>query len=266
MLASPCLDAMAGKTSLMVELWIMPDDALIRCPADAEAISHLRLALSIGKHWYISLLEAISLWGSAEEDLGERHFKYLIGGEAFDWLVLAERLCLEIGDMVPEQEKLDLLFYAVPPLDISRDEFGDLIGPVKYKAHLNFVYGVLVEEVLTVAVEEEVLRERRSFVAARHQDEYAQAEAYRRVYGEEIGPLLDRFRTEAGYALKDSTTMTELKEFRYWLFKYRVEKCDKERVASDTRKALDWFQRQWASRSRKMPSTTLLPVNAVRQV
>ena len=39
-----------------------------------------------------------------------------------------------------------------------------------------------------------------------------------------------------------SRSLSELKEFTYWLFKYRLKHNDKERVASDTRKALKWIQ------------------------
>jgi len=38
-------------------------------------------------------------------------------------------------------------------------------------------------------------------------------------------------------------SLAELKEFTYWLFKYRIKNTDKERVASDTRKALNWVNR-----------------------
>ncbi len=40
--------------------------------------------------------------------------------------------------------------------------------------------------------------------------------------------------------------LTELKEFTYWLFKYRMLHCDKAKVASDTRKGLRLLQHQWA--------------------
>ena len=80
---------------------------------DIKAIEHLKESIAIGKHWYVSLLEAIKLWKSIEENYKGRNYKYLIDGEAFDWLLLAERLCQEIGDMVPEQEKIDLLFYVL---------------------------------------------------------------------------------------------------------------------------------------------------------
>jgi len=71
--------------------------------ADARAIEHLKQAIASGKHWYIVLLEAIRLWKSAEEDYNGRHLRYLINGEAFDWLLLAERLSDEISQYIPEQ-------------------------------------------------------------------------------------------------------------------------------------------------------------------
>ena len=78
--------------------------------ANSEAIQHLKQAITNGKHWYIALLEAIGLWSSAEETYDGRHYRYLITGEAFDWLSLAERLCLEVDGLLPQEEKLNLLF------------------------------------------------------------------------------------------------------------------------------------------------------------
>jgi len=40
-----------------------------------------------------------------------------------------------------------------------------------------------------------------------------------------------------------SISLSELKEFTYWLFQYRIRHNDKSRVASDTKKALDWLNR-----------------------
>ena len=57
--------------------------------------------------------------------------------------------------------------------------------------------------------------------------------------------MLDNFRQEKGYPEIDSITLGELKEFTYWLFKYRLKKCEKARIASDTRKALEYLKRQW---------------------
>ena len=63
-------------------------------------------------------------------------------------------------------------------------------------------------------------------------------EAYRRVYGAKKAVLLKRFRREKGYTQLNSITLTELKEFTYWLFKFRLKESEKAKVASDTRKAL----------------------------
>ncbi len=209
--------------------------------ADARAIEHLKRSVAEGKHWYIALLEAIRLWKSSEEDYEGRHYRYLIASEAFDWLLLAERLLDELGDAVPEQEKIDLLFFDRPPLELSHQEFKELIGPAKYRAYLNFLYGVLVEEALVAAVVEELRKEHSVLGITSDQD--VLNKAFRRVYGESRDVLLDMFRKEKHYRKRKSLTLDELKEFTYWLFKYRVNRAERSRVASDTKKALLKMQR-----------------------
>ena len=95
---------------------------------DSEAIRHLKQAIAAGKPWHLALLEAIGLWTCTEESHNGHSYCYLLDGEAFDWLLLAERLCQEIADVVPEEEMLDLLFYGRLPGELSDDEFGALIG------------------------------------------------------------------------------------------------------------------------------------------
>ena len=230
------------------------DNTLTQTAADREAILHLREAVSTGKNWYVALLEAIGLWGSAEELHDGRYYRYLIGGEAFDWLTLADRLCQEIDGLIPENQKLDLLFAATPPIDLSASEFRQLIGDAKYRAYLNYLYGVVVEEALVSVVEEEVLKENGHLTLILGQR--VEQEAYRRIYDAEMFDLLTLFRVQRGYANVDSISLTEKKEFTYWLFKYRVEHSEKAKVASDTRKALAWLQRQWNSSTKKRPAQT----------
>ena len=209
-------------------------------PADGEAIRHLKEAIASGKHWYIALLEAIRRWEAAEENINGRRYCYFIDGEAFDWLVLAERLCQEIDGLIPEDEKTALLFYGRPPLELAAEEFKKLIGSQKYRQYLNYFYGVTAEEALIQAVEEEVHKERRSLgLGKRHN---VSDEAYNRIYGTTQYELLQQFRREKGYHKSRSTGLTELKEFTYWLFKYRLKHCDKAKVASDTKKALQWLR------------------------
>ena len=223
----------------MVEL----DTRLPSSPAspagDTGAAKYLEQAIAGGKHWYIALLEAIGLCTAAEETHGGRRYCYLIAGEAFDWLLLAERLCGAVDGLVPHDEKSALLFRGKPPLDLPARKFKELIGSVKYSQHLNYFYGVTIEEALVLAVEEEVRKER--IVSGYYREHDTTNEAYRRIYGTTRAVLLRRFRREKGYPQLKSISLTELKEFTYWLFKYRLKNCDKAKVASDTRKALNWL-------------------------
>ena len=213
---------------------------------DARAIEHLKQAVASGKHWYTALLEAIKLWKSAEEDYKGRHLRYLIDGEAFDWLLLAERLSDEISDSIPEKEKINLLFFDLPPLELTREEFKKLIGASKYRAYLNYLYGVLIEENLVAAVVDEIRKDRLASGSTKHED--ILDKAYSRIYGDNQQTLLDSFRKEKKHPKRKSMTLSEMKEFTYWLFKYRVKRCDKSRVASDTKKALIKMQRNLAAK------------------
>lgn len=203
---------------------------------DTKSIQHLKGAIAEGKHWYVALLEAIKLWASTEEDYDGRHYKYLIDGEAFDWLTLAERLCEEVDGLIPEKERLNLLFFDQAPIELTRDEFKSLIGNAKYQAYLNYLYGILVEQLLILAITDEIRKRKR--VLGLNNDDGITDEAYKRIYGATRGELLRRFRKERRYPRLRSISLSELNEFTYWLFKYRVKTREKSCVASDTKKAL----------------------------
>ena len=207
---------------------------------DAEIIEGLRSAVAQGKNWYIALLEAIRTWQHPEEDCDGRHYQYLIDNEAFDWLVLTQRLCRELDGLIPEKERTDLLFFGKPPAELSKDEFKRLIGDSKYQAHLNFFYGVTVERFLLLSVTEEIRKKKR--VLGVHNDNGVVDEAYQRIYGASQSALLKQFRKERRYHQLRSIGARQLNEFTYWLFKYRVKTRDKSRVASDTKKALTKFR------------------------
>jgi len=209
--------------------------------ADREAVEHLQRALGEGRHWFLALLEAIALWRPADEQVGERHYCYLIDGEAFDWLLLAERLLECIDGRVPEEERDALIFFGQAPLDLDEACFRETIGELKHRAHLNYLYGVTVEEALQLAVEEEVLKERRS--RAWGGREPLDEVVFQRIYGRGRHDLLAEFRSQRCLSNGDSISLHELKEFTYWLFKYRMHQCDRARVASDTRKALAQLSR-----------------------
>jgi len=211
---------------------------------DARAIRHLKDQVRAGTNWYTALLEAIRIWRSPEEEYGGERYLYLVGGQAFDWLRLAERLCDEISGQIPEDELINLLFLDRPPIEVSEPEFKAALGPAKYRAYLNYLYGVLTEQALLLATVYEVRKA--SIVPLSPEEEVARA--YKIIYRAELPELLIAFQKEMKYPQRRSLTLTELKEFTYWLFRHRVRTSEKPRVASDTKKALLLIYRKMSSR------------------
>jgi hypothetical protein len=196
------------------------------------------------------VLEGVGRWPLAEEEVNGRRYRYLIGGEAFDWLLLAERLCDELADVTSEEEREPLLMRGRFPVEVSEEEFRRLLGPTKHRAHLNFLYGVQVEEALQLGIAREVEKERMSQV---WENGHIDDEVCNRIYGANRPELFSRFRSEHQLS-GDGLSLDDLNEFTYWLFKHRVNNADPARVASDTRKGLAMLsqmqaRRRWARRT-----------------
>jgi hypothetical protein len=207
-------------------------------PAEPPIVADLQRAVGDGADWFPALLEAIARWEEAEETVEGRHYQYLIAGEAFDWLLLAERLCGAIDGAVPAAEREALLFFSRMPQRLEDDEFRRAIGDEKHAAHLNFIYGVAVEEALQLRVEEEVLKERRADVWKNGDGVRVDDQVFERIYGKSSDELLAAFREARALPAGDLISYGDHRAFTYWLFKYRVNQSDPARVASDTRKAL----------------------------
>ena len=204
---------------------------------EPEAIGRLKADIESGREWHLAILEAMALWTLPEEDFQGRHYRYLVEGEAFDWLLLAERLCAELDGMVPPDERERLLFHGRLPDHISAGEFQELMGYSKHRAFLNYWYGVVVEEALQLAVEEEVRKQHRA--RSLPDSEELVEEAFFRIYQDTHTNLVKEFLKQKGNAARKSLSLTEVKEFTYQLFKRRLKIWDPARVASDTRKGLD---------------------------
>lgn len=199
--------------------------------------------LDSGVPWFEALMTAIATWERADECVGDREYRYLVGGEAFDWLLLAERLAGDREVHIDRGELERLLFHAIAPdgdgRPIDDARLRELIGEAKHRAHLNYVYGVTVEEALQYAVELEVAKERSSVsIRDPRADPEIADPVYERIYGKPRAALLGEFREERGLPAAAAVTLAEMREFAYWLFKYRVKNSEPARVASDTRKAL----------------------------
>ncbi len=200
------------------------------------AVEHLRRELEAGRPWADALLEAVALWTAPEEEYLGRHFTYLVQDEAFDWLLVAERLLMEVPGAVPEREQEKLLFHGELPAHVTDQHLKRRLGVEKYRGHLNFFYGVVVEEALMQAVELEALKEGRArgFTQGRGVDE----QVAQQLYGGTYGSLLQQCQGEEGHRHHRRLTLGEWKAFVYWLHKLRLKRSDQARAASDTSKGL----------------------------
>ena len=233
---------------------IEPCEETAVAQAVPEALIHLRIALATGAPWQRALLEAIGRWTTPEETLEGRRYRYLLLGEAFDWLLLAERLCADVDGAIPVQEKERFLFSGQIPDNIDGNQFRDYLGPSKFRAYMNFRYGIVLEEALQLAAEEEVrkLHLSRSYV----DNEELTEEAYTYLYQKPRSGLLKTYQKEAQKDRRRNLSLSDLKEFTYWLHKRRISLWDPARVASDTRKAirrLDLLERENGHHGRRRP-------------
>jgi hypothetical protein len=239
------------------------EDASDRVPREPAAlIAAFRDAIAAGAPWFEALLTAVRDWSAPLEIVDERRYCYLIGGEAFDWLTLAERLIEAAGERIPAEEAEALLFAGQLPPGYDDDAFRRAIGPTKHRLHRNYFYGISVEEALQLSFEEDVQKEGRC--RAWGGDARADESAFERIYFKTKDELLARFRHERGLPYGEALAFDDLKAFTYWLFKYRLQACDPAKVASDTGRGLARLAALDGIRNRRpAPETPPAPARTV---
>ena len=121
---------------------------------------------------------------------------------------------------------------------------------------MNYFYGVEVESSLLQAVTAEI--EKRFYASGRRYHVDHSDESHFRIYRTTMTELLESYREERSLPEIDSFTLTEQKEFTYWLFKVRLKVSDKAKIASDTRKGLAFLQERSQERSRDLEDLSVL--------
>ena len=222
-----------------------------------ELLAELELSLTARPDdWKLAVLETVGQWPESAEEIAGKTLSYLIGGEAFDWRLLASRILEGVENGPPVEEWrawLDL-----PDLfgGFGEPEFMRVLGVDKSRASLSYFYGVTVEQGLIVAAREEIAKRR--VASGRAPTDDGCDEVYSRLYGNDLDGLWDEFCSETGLAetAGDSLNPLELSlgqddSFMYWLFKRRMEQSDPARVASDTRKGLVQLEKMLRSHERR---------------
>ena len=217
-----------------------------------QGVMEFRRQIEAGTQWYPALLNVISRWTAASEYLDGRTRHYLIDGEAFDWLSLAERLIISAESLLPSSETEKLVVFGISPV-LSRDgqeeaAFETAIGAAKYRAFLNYQYGVIVEQLVLAAAEEKLVKNASIFEAIERP--YPDEQAFEEVYGEPFKKLKSHYRGASGLLLPENASRGDYEHFLYWLSKYRVRHMEPARIASDTRRAMLLLSRLEQRRNR----------------
>ena len=239
------------------------DGELVELGPDA-LLAAFHAQLHAGRPWFDALLDCIREWKSPRETFDGREYVYLIEHEAFDWLLLAERVCDSAPPgLLPLDEVEALLVDKSPPVTLSEAEFQERLGTAKYWAHLNFLYGVRVEQALHLAIER-VLQKERSGLAFSHAREELDSDVFGRIYGARQSALLREFRAAAHRPDADPERIehAEWQAFTYWLFRRRLERQDPARVASDTRQGLEMLYELEAAKQRRQRRVAPAPARA----
>ena len=192
-------------------------------------------------------------WPKQNELLNGQPFHYFIGGEAFNWKRLAELIATQIADTDTDFIHADQIFKWIDSTGvfggINEQEFRRILGVDAWRAHLNYFYGVHIEQCLIAAIQSRIQKKRYS--AGMPPSDDASDRAFLGLYEETEQDLWQTFLELNSERLADliaesteeSRTVALDEEFTYWLFKRRIEHTNAPQVAAETQRGLDMLNR-----------------------
>ncbi len=199
-------------------------------------------------HWQPTFLKTVAAWPKQNERIDCETFHYFIGGEAFNWKRLAERIATQLANDNFSQIRSADLFEWLSTTGvfggIPEQQFQRILGVDAWRAHLNYFYGVHIEQCLIAAVQSRIQKRRYSNGMPPSDD--ASERAYLGLYEETEETLWDQFLEENSVCLADliaespdeTRTIALEEEFTYWLFKRRIEYTNAPQVAAETQRGL----------------------------
>lgn len=212
-----------------------------------------RLERQIGSdpvHWADYLLNVVGAWPLGEEEVDGEEYRYFIGGEAFNWKRLAERLIAGVAVDIKDSYLLEAMqgwLYSDHVFGgFEENEFRRTLGIYKWRAHLNYFYGVYLERCLFTVVQHRI--HRRRFARGMSPSDDAAEDAFLGLYNEDEATLWQSFveesdcvgdRSSGNGSLDASRSLSVDDEFMYWLFKRRVGSTNRPQVAYEIQQGLE---------------------------
>ena len=200
-------------------------------------------------NWQTAFLETVAAWPIENEHVYGETFHYFIGGEAFNWKRLAERIATQLDEegstTLPAEKIFDWIESSGVFGGIPENEFRRILGVDGWRAHLNHFYGVHIEQCLIAAIQ--ARNHKRRYSAGLPPSDDSSERAYLGLYEETEQDLWQLFIDENADRLSDliaespdeTRTIALDEEFTYWLFKRRIEYTLAPQVAAETQRGLD---------------------------
>ena len=200
-------------------------------------------------NWQTAFLETVAAWPIENERVYGETFHYFIGGEAFNWKRLAERIATQLAEedttTLPAEEIFDWIESSGVFGGIPENEFRRILGVDGWRAHLNHFYGVHIEQCLIASIQ--ARNHKRRYSAGLPPSDDSSERAYLGLYEETEQDLWQLFIDENAERLSDliaespdeTRTIALDEEFTYWLFKRRIEYTLAPQVAAETQRGLD---------------------------
>ena len=222
----------------------------------ASVLSELSsLVESAPDGWRGHIFRAISRWRLPVEEIAEEEHVYFIAGEAFNWRRLAERLAWHVTLQLPEDVEVKMQRWLEDDHmfgGLEESEFRRLLGHDKWRAYLNYFYGVTLERCLLVHSGHRILKSR--FGRGRRPSDDMMDEAYVALYGEDESLLWAEFASGTGRG-EDSGAARSVAlddEFTYWLFKRRISSMYQVHVAHEVKHGLEMLGRIESADKRRL--------------
>ena len=197
----------------------------------------------------LQLLKNINNWAIGE-DGDESYRDYFVAGEALDWKALANRIAITNVPVGELPNIASWLYNSDHTGGIEEEEFKALVGEEKHALHLNYFYGVLVERSLITMETEHILKGKLRNDAA--SIEQAGELAYINIYRATRQDLLEKFKLLKQIESGEWLSLTQVKEFTYFLFKHRVGNSLPAKTASDTKRGLTFLVSMRRAQSRRI--------------
>ncbi len=203
--------------------------------------------------WQTAFIETVAAWPIENDTIYGETFHYFIGGEAFNWKRLAERIATQLTEENLSPNLNGEIFDWIATSNVfgglHEQEFRRILGVDGWRAHLNYFYGVQIEQCLIASVQSRIQKRRYSTGMPPSDD--ASERAYLGLYEDTEQTLYDHFLTEStdrlSYLIAESPDASRSialdEEFTYWLFKRRIEHTNAPQIAAETQRGLDMMHR-----------------------